>query len=294
MFGELAALITAFLWSMTSIVFSEASRKVGSVYVNVTRMIFAFIYLSTTLIISQVSFNLSTIQIIYLVISGFIGLVFGDTFLFNAYRLIGARLSMLVMSSSPAFAALLAFIFLGEKISFIGILGIIITIAGISLVVLQREEIPTSKYKVDWNGIFYALLGSIGQAVGLIFAKFAFNIGEINGFVATFVRISAALILILPMTIFTNRYAHPIIIFKENKKGLLFTLIGSFIGPYLGITFSLISISHTKIGIASTIMATVPILMLPMVYFYYKEKLSWVSILGAFLAVGGVALLFLF
>ncbi|MDF1612651.1 DMT family transporter [Stygiobacter electus] len=294
MFGELAALITAFLWSMTSIVFSEASRKVGSVYVNVTRMIFAFIYLSTTLIISQVSFNLSTIQIIYLVISGFIGLVFGDTFLFNAYRLIGARLSMLVMSSSPAFAALLAFIFLGEKISFIGILGIIITIAGISLVVLQREERPTSKYKVDWNGIFYALLGSIGQAVGLIFAKFAFNIGEINGFVATFVRISAALILILPMTIFTNRYAHPIIIFKENKKGLLFTLIGSFIGPYLGITFSLISISHTKIGIASTIMATVPILMLPMVYFYYKEKLSWVSILGAFLAVGGVALLFLF
>ncbi|MFZ5947619.1 MAG: DMT family transporter [Stygiobacter sp.] len=294
MFGELAALITAFLWSMTSIVFSEASRKVGSVYVNVTRMIFAFIYLSTTLIISQVSFNLSTIQIIYLIISGFIGLVFGDTFLFNAYRLIGARLSMLVMSSSPAFAALLAFIFLGEKISFIGILGIIITIAGISLVVLQREEIPTSKYNVDWNGIFYALLGSIGQAVGLIFAKFAFNIGEINGFVATFVRISAALILILPMTIFTNRYAHPIIIFKENKKGLLFTLIGSFIGPYLGITFSLISISHTKIGIASTIMATVPILMLPMVYFYYKEKLSWVSILGAFLAVGGVALLFLF
>ncbi len=294
MFGELAALITAFLWSMTSIVFSEASRKVGSVYVNVTRMIFAFIYLSTTLIISQVSFNLSTIQIIYLIISGFIGLVFGDTFLFNAYRLIGARLSMLVMSSSPAFAALLAFIFLGEKISFIGILGIIITIAGISLVVLQREERPTSKYKVDWNGIFYALLGSIGQAVGLIFAKFAFNIGEINGFVATFVRISAALILILPMTIFTNRYAHPIIIFKENKKGLLFTLIGSFIGPYLGITFSLISISHTKIGIASTIMATVPILMLPMVYFYYKEKLSWVSILGAFLAVGGVALLFLF
>lgn len=294
MYGELAALITAFLWSMTSIAFSEASRKVGSVYVNVTRMIFAFTYLSVTLIISRVSFNLSFNQIVYLVISGFIGLVFGDTFLFNAYRLIGARLSMLVMSSSPAFAALLAFIFLGEKISLIGIFGIIITIVGISLVVLQREEIPTSKYKVDWNGIFFALLGSIGQAVGLIFAKFAFNEGEINGFVATFVRISAALILILPMTVFTNRYSHPIKIFNENKKGLFYTIIGSFIGPYLGITFSLISISHTRIGIASTIMATVPIIMLPMVYFFYKEKLSWISIMGAFLAVGGVALLFLY
>lgn len=294
MFGELAALITAFFWSMTSIAFSEASRRVGSVYVNVTRMIFAFIYLSITIIIINPTINLSLTQIIYLIISGFIGLVFGDTFLFNAYRLIGARLSMLVMSSSPAFAALLAFIFLGEKLSFIGIIGIIITIAGIALVVLQREEIPTSKYKVDWNGIFYALLGSIGQAIGLIFAKFAFNKGEINGFFATFVRISSALILILPMTVLTKHYSNPIKTFKQNKKGLLFTIIGSFIGPYLGITFSLISISHTKIGIASTIMATVPILMLPMVHFFYKEKLSVISILGAFLAVGGVALLFLF
>ncbi|MCX7874989.1 MAG: DMT family transporter [Melioribacteraceae bacterium] len=294
MLGEITALITAFLWSMTSIAFSEASRRVGSFYVNVTRMILAFTYLLITIIIIQAPFNLSLKQIILLIISGFIGLVFGDTFLFNAYRLIGARLSMLVMSSSPAFAALLAYLFLGESISVIGVLGILVTIIGISIVVLKREEKPTSNYKVDFNGIFYALLGSIGQAVGLIFAKLAFNEGEINGFVATFVRISSALILIIPISTLTNRYSHPIKTFKNNKKGLIFTIIGSFIGPYLGITFSLISISHTKVGIASTIMATVPIIMLPMVYFYYKEKLTWFSVLGAFLAVAGVALLFLY
>lgn len=294
MIGEFSALITAFLWSITSIAFSEASRKIGSVYVNVTRMIFAFLYLSLTLIFINIPFNLSITQFGNLMISGFIGLVFGDTFLFNAYRLIGARLSMLVMSTSPAFAALLAFIFLGEKISVIGVIGILITVTGIAIVVLQRREIPTSSYKVDWTGVFYALLGSIGQAVGLIFAKFAFNEGNINGFTATFIRILSALLLILPITIFTNRFTHPIKKFKENKKSLLYTIIGSFVGPYLGITFSLISISNTKVGIASTIMATVPIIMLPLVRFYYKEKLSWISVLGAFLAVGGVALLFLF
>jgi len=293
MFGELAAFITASLWSMTSIAFSEASRKVGSVYVNVTRMIFALIYLSITLIVINASFNLSASQIGNLVISGFIGLVFGDTFLFNAYRTIGARLSMLIMSSAPAFAALLAYFFLGERLSFWGITGIAITIFGIALVVLQREEKPTSNYRVDLNGVFYAFLAAIGQAGGLIFAKFAFNAGEINGFVATFIRVLSALILILPLTILSKRYLHPIQVFKQNKKGLIYTVVGSFIGPYLGITFSLISISHTKVGIASTIMAMVPILMLPLVHFYYKEKLSWISIFGAFLAVGGIAILFL-
>lgn len=200
---------------------------------------------------------------------------------------------MLVMSSAPAIAAVLAFFFLDEKLSPVGILGIVITIAGIALVVLQREEKPTSHYKVDYTGVFYAFLGAVGQAVGLIFAKFAFNQGEINGFVATFVRVFSALIILYPTAHLTKRYVAPVKVFRENKKGLYFTIVGSFIGPFLGITFSLISISHAKVGIASTIMATVPILMLPLVRYYYKEKLSWMSILGAFVAVAGTALLFL-
>jgi drug/metabolite transporter (DMT)-like permease len=293
MFGELAALITAILWSWTSIAFSEASNRVGPIYVNITRMIFAVIFLSVTLVIISAPINMSLTQIFYMAISGLIGLIFGDTFLFKSYRLIGARLSMLVMSSAPAIAALLAYLFLGESLSFIGILGIIVTIIGITIVVLQRQEKPTSHYKVDYTGVFYAFLGAVGQAVGLIFAKFAFNQGEINGFVATFVRIISALIVLYPIAHFTKRYITPVKVFRENKKGLIYTIIGSFIGPYLGITFSLISITYAKIGIASTIMATVPILMLPIVRFYYKENLSWISILGAFIAVGGIGMLFL-
>lgn len=293
MIGELSALITAILWSGTSIAFSEASIRVGTVYLNITRMFFAVVFLSLTILIGAIPFNLSFHQIQNLFISGFIGLVIGDQFLFSSYRLIGARLGMLVMSSAPAIAAVLAFFFLGEKLSIIGITGIIVTIAGISLVILQRHEVPTSKYKVDYTGLFYAFMGSVGQATGLIYAKFAFNEGDINGFVATFVRVFSALIIILPIAYLSKRFSHPIKKFRENKKGLVFTLIGSFIGPYLGITFSLIAISHTKVGIASTIMATVPILMLPLVRFYYKEKLSWKSVLGAFIAVLGTGLLFL-
>ena len=291
--GEIAALTTALLWSGTSIAFTEASIRVGPFYVNVTRMFMALLYLSITLLIINVNFNLSFHQIWNLIISGFAGLVVGDTFLFKAYRSIGARLSMLVMAMVPPISALFAFFFLGERLSVYGIIGIVVTVSGIAVVVLKREEKPTSNYKIDNTGIFFAFIGATGQAVGLIFAKHAFNEGEISGFLASFVRIASAVIIIYPLALLTRRYKNPVQVFMNDKQALLFTAIGSIIGPYLGITFSMIAISHSKVGIASTLMATVPIIMLPLVRYYYKEKLSWISILGAVVAVSGIAILFM-
>lgn len=291
--GELAALATAVLWSGTSIAFSEASMRVNTIYVNITRMMLAITCLLITMLIFGISVDLSLKQIIYLSISGFIGLVVGDTFLFKAYQNIGARLGMLIMALAPAIAAILAFIFLGEKLSFLGTLGIIITIAGIAIVVFERQEIPSSKYKIDKTGIFYAFMGAVGQAVGLIFAKFALNEGAINSFAANFMRLFASVIILYPLAAMTKRFSKPIKVFLDDKKAFLFTTIGAILGPFFGITLSIVSITYAKIGIASTLMATSPIIMLPMVRYYYKEKLTWISIIGAFIAVSGVALLFL-
>ena len=293
LFGETAALITAFFWSITSIAFTEASKRVGPFYVNVTRMAMALVFLIITFLLFSVKINLSVSQILNLGVSGFIGLVIGDTFLFKAYRSIGARVSMLIMSLVPPMSAFLAYFFLDEKLSLLGFLGIIITMSGIAIVVFKREEKPTSNYRIDYHGIFYAVIGAAGQAVGLIFAKFALNEGEVNGFLAGFVRILSAFIIFYPLALMTSRFKKPIHVFNNDRKALMFTLIGSIFGPFLGITFSMISITYAKIGIASTLMSTMPIIMLPMVRFYYKEELTWISIMGAFVAVAGVAVLFL-
>jgi drug/metabolite transporter (DMT)-like permease len=290
--GESAALITAILWSATAICFSEASHQVGPIFVNITRMILALFFLFMTLLFLRPDFNLSSHQIINLSVSGFIGLVLGDTFLFKAFKCIGARLSMLVMALVPAISASIAYFFLGERISPVGLIGMSITISGIALVVLKREEKPAGHYKIDFIGVFYAFLGAVGQAVGLIYAKFALNESGINSFVATSIRIASAVIILYPLAAMTKRYNRPVKVFIKNKSALIYTAIGAFVGPFLGITFSLISIAHTQVGIASTIMSTVPIIMLPMVRFYYKEKLSWIAITGAFIAVSGIALLF--
>lgn len=290
MLGELAALVTALLWSGTSIAFTEASVRVGSFHVNISRLVIAFLLLVITIVVFGFDIKMSANQIFNLGMSGFIGLVIGDTFLFKAFQYIGARISMLIMALVPALSAILAYIFLGEIILPIQVLGMIITIAGIAIVVLQRKD---NKVKPDYRGIFYAFMGAVGQAGGLIFAKLAFNEADLNGFVATSIRIAASIIFIYPVFVIINQTPNPFYKFIGDKKALSYMLAGSVFGPYLGITFSLIAISSTQVGIASTLMATPPIIMLPMVKFYYKEEIPMLSVIGAFIAVAGVALLFL-
>ena len=291
--GELSALLTAFLWSGTSIAFSAASEKTGSLQLNINRMLLASLLLLSTILIMNFSFNVSSSQVKNLAISGVIGLVIGDSFLFKGYQLIGARISMLLMALSPAMTALLAYFFLGENLSVLGLIGMLITLSGISLVVLQRKSDPTSKYKMSVLGIFYGFMGAAGQSGGLIFAKLAFDESSINGFVATFIRVSSAILLLFPAALLFRRYKDPVKLYRKNKSALGATVIGTILGPYLGITFSLIAIANTKVGIAATLMSTMPIIMLPMVKYIYKEQLSWRAIMGAVIAVAGVALIFL-
>jgi drug/metabolite transporter (DMT)-like permease len=280
--GELSALLTAFLWSGTSLAFSSAAEKIGSLQLNINRMILASFFLISTILIMGYSIDLTSTQFVNLIISGIIGLVIGDSFLFKSFQLLGARISMLLMALSPGMSTILAFFFLDERITFIGIVGILITIGGIALVVLEKNA--ESKHRIKSIGIFYGILGALGQSGGLIFAKFAFQEGHITSFVATFIRILSSVIILLPVVVLT---------FTQNKSAFGATLLGTILGPFLGITFSLIAIENTKVGIAATLMSTMPIIMLPMVRYIFNEKLSWRAILGAVISVVGVALIFL-
>jgi drug/metabolite transporter (DMT)-like permease len=288
--GEIASLITAGLWSCSSIIFTEASRKIGSQQLNINRLIVAFILLLLTNALIGIGVITSS-QIFLLTISGLVGLVFGDGFLFKAFQVIGARYSMMLMSLAPALTAILAFIFLNEILSITALLGMIITIVGVAMVVSEKRE--KSKEIISTSGIIYGLLGALGQAAGLIIAKSAFMQGEINGFTATFIRISASVIILLPLMIFFKRYKNPLVLYSNDIKAFWLTLAGSIVGPFLGITFSLIAIKYTDIGVASTLMATVPILMIPLVRIVYKEKITSRGIIGSIVAVGGIAVLFL-
>jgi len=291
--GELSALLTALFWSGSSIVFAAAISRIGSVQVNVTRLIFGAVFLLVVIVVFGFEIHLSSSQYITLAISGFLGLVFGDTFLFQSYVYNGARLSMLIMSVAPAISALLAYFFIHEVLSFWGILGILVTMAGIAMVVTERKEDGSTVHKITTAGIVYGVLGAFGQGAGLVVARLAFDEAPINGIVATFVRIVPALVILIPLGWLTKRFVNPFRVFNEDRRALRLTLAGAILGPCLGITFSLIAVAHTSVGIAATLMATSPIMMLPMAKAIQKETLTWKAIAGAFVAVAGVAILFL-
>ncbi len=291
--GELSALLTACLWSGSAMVFASATSRVGSFQVNITRLILATVYLSLLTVLLRLDTNLSPGQLLNLSLSGVVGLSLGDTFLFKAFREIGARITMLIMSLAPAIAAIVAYFVLDETLSTAGVVGIAITVAGIIAVVLDRGSAGSGRISLTTSGVVFAILAAMGQGVGLVLAKMAFREGELNGFVAAAVRIVASLVVLLPVAVMTKRFSNPIRMFREDVQSFRLIALGSILGPFLGISFSLIAVEHTKVGIAATIMAIVPILMLPLARFVYRERLTWRAITGAFVAVAGVAVLFL-
>lgn len=291
MIGELSALLTAVLWTGSSISFAAATRRVGSIYVNVSRLIIASAVLGCIVAVWGGAGSVSARQAWYLAVSGFIGLTFGDSFLFKSYEFNSPRISSLVMSTAPAIAAMIGYATLGETLSWQGVIGMAITLGGIALVILQQHDPSSSHAKLIPIGIFYAFLGSVGQAYGLVLAKAAFTLGEINGFVATFYRVVVGAATLLPMMIAARRFQQPVAVFHNDRRALLLTILGAFLGPVFGITASLIAIANTSIAVAATLMATVPIMMLPAVRIARKEHLTWQAITGAIVSVAGVVIL---
>lgn len=291
--GEIAALSTALLWSFSTIFFSYGVNKVGVFQLNIDRLGFAAVYLSITILLAGISINISLNQFFFLMLSAIAGLVLGDTFLFKGFGTVGPRISLVIMAFVPPVSAILAYFFLNETLGIFSILGIFITTSGIAFVVLEKDT-DTNKIKINNKmGLFWAFLGMLGQAVGLILAKIALKESPINPFAASFTRIISAWILLTPIGFITNRYKPFFKPYKGQGKAILGPSIGAILGPFLGITLSLVAIDHAKIGIASTLMATTPVLMLPISHFILKEKLNWKSVLGAIIAVIGIGILFL-
>jgi drug/metabolite transporter (DMT)-like permease len=50
---------------------------------------------------------------------------------------------------------------------------------------------------------------------------------------------------------------------------------------------------YSKLGVLATLMALPPVIVLPISYFVFKEKIGWQAIVGTILAIAGVAILFL-
>lgn len=295
--GELAALLTSFLFALTSTQFTLAGRKVGSLVLNRTRLVLAVLLniIAHLILRLPLPFDLPADRWFWLGLSGIIGLVIGDIFLFQSFVWIGPRLAMLMMSFAPILASLTAWLFLGETLNAGQIAGIIITVGGIAWVVLDHNgqaKIDRQNTRVFALGILFGLGAATGQALGLITAKKGLY-GDFNALSGTLVRMLVATITMWGITIFQRQVRYTFQQLGRNRKALWLIMGGAITGPFLGVTFSLVAIQNTEVGVASTLMALPPVILLPISRFVFKEQFGWQAILGTLIAILGVAMLFL-
>lgn len=292
--GEIAALATAACWTITAVAFESAGKKVGSLSVNIIRLVIALLLISGFNLFSRgmiLPFDASGSTWIWLTISGLIGFVIGDLFLFQAYVQVGSRISMLIMSTVPPITAIAGFVLMGERITLLGLAGMLITISGIALVILTKSS--TDK-KIEFThpikGLIYAFIGALGQAFGLVFSKF--GMGSYNPVAATQIRIIAAIFGFAVVITVSKNWENVFIALKDSKAMKNIT-IGSFFGPFIGVSLSLLAVQHAPTGIVSTIMSITPILIIPVSILFLKERVFPKEIIGAFISLIGVSLLFL-
>ncbi|HKK60365.1 MAG TPA: DMT family transporter [Salinivirga sp.] len=299
-YGEIAGIGTAVCWTATSMFFEAAGKRIGSLSVNLIRLFMAFFLLGTVTWITRGYFlplDATTHNLTWLALSGLIGFTIGDLLLFQAFVVVGARISMLVMALAPPVAAIAGWIILGEAMTTKGLLGMMITLTGIMMVVLNRpaKEQNGKKPKLrDWFenplGLLLAFGGAAGQAVGLVLSKKGMENYDVIA--STHIRVMAGAIGFMIVFTFMRRWSRVFSALKD-KKGMLFTSGGAFFGPFLGVTLSLVAVKFTSAGIAQTLTSLVPVIIILPSVFIFKERVTPREVLGAFVAVAGVAMFFI-
>lgn len=292
--GEVAAFGTACCWTATSLAFQTAGRRVGSLPVNLVRLVIAtgILALWGALFHGRpLPTDASAHNWAWLSLSGLIGFSVGDLLLFRAFVVIGARLSMLLMTLVAPITALTGWLALGERLGATDVLGMFLTLAGVAWVVAERAPDTTGVHqRPPVSGVLLGIGGAAGQAVGLVLSKY--GMADYDAFAATQIRVIAGLAGFVLLFTVIRRW-HRVAAAVRDRRAMVAITIGAFFGPFLGVSLSLIAVHHALSGVAATIMSLVPVLILAPSALVYREHISLRAALGSVVAVTGTAVLFL-
>jgi len=298
--GELIAIATVLCWTVSIQFFEAASKKVGAIPVNVIRLTIALILFGLLLFFKNgyiFPVHFPAHAWFYLSLSGVIGFFMGDIFLFKALVEIGPRVTMLIFSLSAPTVALTGWLFLNEIYVLHQWVGIFITLFGVGIVILEKNQKTSkpSKLKIrniSLKGVVYGFGAMFGQAFGYILSKTGMQTesGYLDAFSSTQIRAIAAFFCFLIFFTVTGKWG-TVKAAVKNRKAVVYTAIGSAVGPFLGVSFSLLVLHYLTTGVASTFLSLVPVFIIPFSIFLHKEHVSIRSACGAVTAVFGIYLL---
>lgn len=301
--GELISIGVAFSWTATALLSEFGSKRLGNLTLNVLRMLLALLF-SLVLFWVVMGSPLPPIGSMeacgWMLLSGLVGYVIGDFCLFQCYIIIGSRYGQLFMTLAPLSAALMAWVTLGQQMTMMSIVAMLVTLTGIGISVIGRGEHHKVSLKLPTNGVLFAVGAAICQGVGLVLSKIGMDHYQTSDipewlipFSANFFRCVAGIIGFMLLLYWREGFA-PLRTAMYDRKGLTVATATTIFGPFVGVGFSLMAVQYTDAGIASTLMAMTPVIILLPSYWLFGQKITWRSVLGALISVVGVSLFFLF
>ncbi len=292
--GEWAALATAALWSGSYLAFTAAVRRIGADRVNRLRLLFALVFLAAAHLACYgvpLPMGAEASRWLWLGLSGVIGFTIADAFLFRALYHLGAHRTSVVTALIPVSSAFLAWITLGETLSWLQGIGVAVTMSAVLLIVTARTHGDADAARNPKLGVLFALGTVVAQSLRYLLS--------LKGMSGGFPVLSTNVLQIFAATIAAWLVALPrggwraTLDGLSDRKAALATTAGALVGPTMGVTLSLVALANAPVGVASTLMALTPVFLLPLGAALFGERITWRSAVGTACAVGGVAILWL-
>jgi drug/metabolite transporter (DMT)-like permease len=300
--GELISIGVAFSWTATALLSEFGSKRMGNLPLNVLRMALALLF-SLVLFWVVVGTPLPPVgsweACGWMLLSGVVGYVIGDFCLFQCYIIIGSRYGQLFMTLAPLAAALMAWMVLGQQMAAMSIVAMLVTLVGIGISVLGRGEHHKVSLKLPLNGVLFAIGAALCQGIGLVLSKMGMDHYDtvampswLIPFSANFLRCIAGIIG-FSLLLYFREGLQPLRHALHDGKGMAVATATTIFGPFVGVGFSLMAVQYTNAGIASTLMALTPIIIILPSYWLFHQPFTWRSVVGAVISVLGVSLFFL-
>jgi drug/metabolite transporter (DMT)-like permease len=290
--GELAALSAALIWAIASVIYTGVGRQLSPLVLNLVKGLIAIVLLIATLLLTGNLFpTVDSRSLALLLLSGAVGIGFGDTAYFGALNCIGPRRTLVLESLSPPLAAVLALIFLQEQLPSAAWVGIVLTVFGVTWVVLERSREATTPAVFPLRGIVLGLLAAGGQAGGAVMSRAALAGTDINPLWSTFIRLVGGVAILL---LWLGVLRQSIRVLQPLRSQRLFMVVAgtAFVSTYLGIWLQQLSLKYAPAGVAQSLSATSPLFVIPIAVIFAGDKVSARAVLGVLVAIAGVWLLF--
>jgi len=294
----IGALGTTLFFALNAIFANRSAQRLGSNRANLARLIVAVFILGAWSHFR--GDGLGGAALGWFFVSGVAGFGLGGVAMFQALPRVGSPLAMLIVQCGSALVAAAAeWLWLGTRLTPKQLALVSVTLLGI-VVGLLPQSLPRVTSSVFRAGVAWAALSAVGQGFGAVLSRKAFQFAAAahqhpQAATTAYQRALggvciAALVVVLSSV---SRRAQPTAP-RESSRAWPWVLANALTGPVLGVTCFQWALSTTPAGIVQPIVATAPLLTIPLAMGFEGARPRALYFAGTLLAVAGVAGLFAF